>query len=263
MWELAILMLLGLLAATVSAMSGVGGGLLFVPILTLAYGFSPSGAVGTSLTVIIFTALSASFGYARQKKIYYKTGAILALMTVPGTLVGAYLTSVLPEDVLGLAFGVFLIFVAIRMVFETRIWQRKNLRNSRKCVSCEAELWKTKGKLAASVSLGFFGGLVSGLLGVGGGILLVPIMALLLRMPMHSVVATSMFTMIFTSLAGASQHWFLGNVNLVTAVLLAIGALVGAQIGAWMVKRTSPEKISLIFAVLVLVVSIQMIIKFV
>jgi len=265
MWELLLLLpLLGFLVAIVASMTGVGGGIFFVPLLTLAYEFAPSNAVGTSLTVIVFTALSASAGYARQKRIFYKTGLLLAVMTIPGSVVGAFSTSVLPGDVLGLVLGFFLVAVVIRMVSAKGVWHRKNPQlGVSKIVVYERDLFLNKKRLVIGVGLGFFGGLVSGLLGVGGGIFLVPLMALFLGISIHAAVATSMFTMIFTSLSGVAQHWSLGNVNLEYALLLAVGALVGAQIGAWICKRTSGETLSLLFAVLILVVSVQMIVKFI
>jgi|WetSurMetagenome_2_1015567.scaffolds.fasta_scaffold12578_3 uncharacterized protein len=263
MWEL-LLPLLGFLVAVVASMAGVGGGVVFVPILALGYGFLPVHAVGTSLMVIIFGSISASIGFAWQKRIFYKTGLLLALATVPGSVVGAILASELPADVLGLAFGVFLVIVAIRMLWVNGVLRKNRIKQKmRKVIEHEGDLFLNKERLVAGVGLGFFGGLASGTLGVGGGILLVPIMALILLMPMHAVVATSMFTMVFTSLSGVFQHWTMGNVDFGYALLLVVGALVGAQVGAWLCKRTSGEKLSLIFAVLVLVVSVQMIIKFI
>lgn len=263
MWEL-LLPLLGFLVAVVASMTGVGGGILFVPILTLSYGFLPVHAVGTSLTVIFFTGVSASVSFARQKRIFYKTGVLLAVATVPGSIIGSFSASVLPSDILGLIFGVFLIIVAVRMIATNGALRRKRAQHQdRKVVERERDLFLNWKRLVVGVGLGFFGGLASGLLGVGGGILLVPIMALFLFMPMHASIATSMFTMIFTSLSGVAQHWTLGNVNLEYALMLAVGAVAGAFVGAWVCKRISGEKLSWIFAVLVLVVSVQMILKFV
>jgi len=261
MWEL---FLFGFLVSIVASMTGVGGGIFFVPLLTLAYGFAPSNAVGTSLMVIVFTALSASLVFARQKRIFFKTGLLLTILTVPGALVGASLTSILSGKVLGLVFGVFLVIVAVRMVAANRVWRRNKPQiGISKAVVKEGDLFLNKRLLAIGVGLSFFGGLVSGLLGVGGGILLVPLMALFLRMPLHAAVATSMFTMVFTTFSGVAQHWTLGNVNFEYVLLLAAGALVGAQMGAWLCKRISGEKLSLVFAVIVLVVSVQMIAKFI
>jgi uncharacterized protein len=263
MWEL-LLPLLGFLIAIVSSMAGVGGGIFFVPILTLGYGFLPVHAVGTSLMVIIFGGISASLGFAWQKRIFYKTGLMLAVTTVPGSIIGAILATELPGELLGLVFGVFLVIVAVRLLMVSDVLRKnRSQKQARKVVEHENDLFLDKKRLAVGVGLGFFGGVTSGLLGVGGGILLVPIMALVLFMPMHAVVATSMFTMVFTSLSGVVQHWTLGNVNFEYALLLAVGALVGAQVGAWLCKRISGEKLGLIFAVLVLVVSVQMILKFI
>jgi uncharacterized protein len=263
MWEL-LLPLFGFLIVIVASMTGVGGGIIFVPLLTLAYGFSPAHAVGTSLMVIIFGGLSATVGFTVQKRVYFKTGVLLALATVPGSVVGAFLTTILQGAVLGLLFGVFLVVVAVRMVAANSIFRGRKLQQDNvKAVRCESDLFLNWKRLAAGTGLAFFGGLVSGLLGVGGGILLVPIMALVLLMPMHAVVATSMFAMIFTSLSGVTQHWTLGNVNLEYGLLLALGALAGAQVGAWLCKRVSAEKLRLIFGILVFVVSIQMIVKYI
>ncbi len=263
MWEL-LLPLFGFLIVILASMTGVGGGIIFVPLLTLAYGFSPAHAVGTSLMVIIFGGLSATVGFAIQKRVYFKTGVLLAIATVPGSVVGAFLTSILQGAVLGLVFGFFLVVVAVRMVAANSIFRRRKLQQDNvKFVRCESDLFLNWGRLAAGTGLAFFGGLVSGLLGVGGGVLLVPIMALVLLMPMHAVVATSMFTMIFTSLSGVAQHWILGNVNFEYGLLLALGALAGAQVGARLCRRVSAEKLRLIFGVLVLVVSVQMIVKYI
>lgn len=263
MWEL-ILPLLGFLAAIVAVMTGVGGGVFFVPLLTLAYGLVPAHAVGTSLLVIVFSGLSASLGYAKQKKIFFRTGLLLAVATVPGTVVGAFLTSILSSDVLGLIFGVFLSIVAIRIISVSKVFRKRKAEQvNLKVVESEHELFENKTRFAMGFGLSFFAGLVSSLLGIGGGVLLVPIMALVMLMPIHVVVATSMFTMIFTSLSGVAQHYTLGNIDFSYALLLAVGAIVGAQVGAWLCKRISGESLRIIFAVVLIIVSVQMIIKFI
>lgn len=263
MWEL-LLPLVGFLVAVVAVMTGVGGGVFFVPLLTLVYGFVPANAVGTSLLVIIFSGTSATFGYSRHKLVFFKTGLILALATVPGSVVGAFLTSVLSGQVLGLLFGVVLVLVGVRMAFATNLFRKKrNSGGERKVVWVESELFRARQRFLAAFGLSFFGGLASGLLGVGGGFLLVPTMSLVLLLPMHVVVATSMFTMVFTSLAGVIQHWSLGNVNFVYGLLIAVGAVVGAQVASWICKRVSGKYLQLVFAVFLIAVSVQMIVKFI
>jgi len=113
-----LLPVLGFLIGTIASMVGVGGGVFIVPLLTLVYEFSPSHAVGTSLATIVFTSLASTAHYSRQKRIYYKTGSILAISTVPGAYLGAYLTEIVQEQMLGLIFGVFVLLVALRMIFK-------------------------------------------------------------------------------------------------------------------------------------------------
>jgi uncharacterized membrane protein YfcA len=262
LWEL-LLPFVGFLVAIVAVMTGVGGGVFFVPLLTLAYGFVPANAVGTSLLVIIFSGISATIGYSRHKLVFFRTGLVLALATVPGSILGAYLTSVLSGQVLGLLFGVVLILVGVRMVLATNVLRKSIVKQEeRKVVWVESELFKDRQRFLAAFGLSFFGGLASGLLGVGGGFLLVPIMSLILLLPIHVVVATSMFTMVFTSFAGVVQHWSLGNVDFVYGLLIAVGAVVGAQVASWICKRVSGKYLQLVFAVFLIVVSVQMIIKF-
>jgi uncharacterized membrane protein YfcA len=233
-------------------------------LLTLAYGFVPAYAVGTSLLVIIFSGISATIGYSRHKLVFFKTGLILALATVPGSIFGAYLTSVLSGQVLGLLFGVALVLVGARMAVTTDLFRkRKEKQEERKVVWVESELFRDRQRFLAAFGLSFFGGLASGLLGVGGGFLLVPIMSMVLLLPMHVVVATSMFTMVFTSLAGVVQHWSLGNVNFDYGLLIAVGAVAGAQVASWISKRVSGKYLQLVFAVFLIVVSVQMIVRFI
>ena len=265
MWEL-LLPIIGFLIGTVSAMSGLGGGVFVVPLLTLFYFFAPATAVGTSLMTILFTAAAATAYYSRQKRIYYKAGLILALATVPGAVLGAYLTSVIAARTLGLIFGFFLIFVAVRMLKEGSFFKNSGSADKESAtvlLGSERELFASKPKLAVGVMLSFFAGLASGLLGVGGGLLLVPIMTLVLAMQIHVVVATSMFSMILTSAAGVAQHYTLGNINFEYALLIAAGSILGAQLGAYSSKRLSNKNLRRIFAVILIIVSLQMITRFI
>jgi len=258
-----LLPLLGFLIGTVASMVGVGGGVFIVPLLTLLYEFSPSNAVGTSLTTIIFTSLASTANYSRQKRIYYKTGLILAIATVPGAYLGAYVTSIIEERLLGLLFTVFLFFVALRMIFKLSFSRtRHSDKEKSTLVDSERSLLASRNKILLGVALSFFGGLSSGLLGIGGGSLLVPIMVLAMDIPMHITVATSMFTMIFTSTSGVIKHYSLGNINFKYALLLVLGTVFGAQLGAYTSKRISGRNLRRIFGIVLVLVSIRMILKY-
>jgi uncharacterized membrane protein YfcA len=257
-----LLPLLGFLIGTVASMVGVGGGVFIVPLLTLLYEFSPSEAVGTSLATIIFTSLASTANYSRQKRIYYKTGLILALTTVPGAFLGAYLTSIIEERLLGLIFGLFIFFIALRMIFKLS-FSRTKQSHTEKSGHSESSLFESRTKILLGVALSFFGGLSSGLLGIGGGSLLVPIMVLAMKMPMHITVATSMFTMIFTSTSGVVQHFRQGNISFMYVILLVLGTIFGAQLGAYTSKKISGGNLRTIFGIVLVIVSIRMILKYV
>ncbi len=258
-----LLPLFGFLIGTIASMVGIGGGVFIVPLLTLLYQFEPSIAVGTSLTSIIFTSIASTLNYSRQKRIYYKAGILLAITTVPGAYLGAYLTSIITSRQLGLIFGFFLIFVALRMIFSFRIFNKHVEKKEKSEVTSEMELFNSQTKLLSGIALSFFGGLASGLLGIGGGALLVPIMNLVMAIPIHFAVATSMFTMIYTSTSGVAQHYMLGNIYINYALALALGTIFGAQLGAYYSRRISRENLRRIFGIVLVIVSVRMITKFI
>ena len=132
----------------------------------------------------------------------------------------------------------------------------------------DAELIHSGKTIAFGVGLGFFGGIASGLLGVGGGTLIVPIMTFALGMPIQFATATSMFTMIFTSISAVATAsvlsvYFPSNpIDFPVALTLAAGSIIGAQVGAYTSKKISSRNLTLIFGIILLVAGVNMIIKY-
>lgn len=265
MWDL-LLTLFGFLVGIIASLAGIGGGAFIVPILTILYDFVPANAVGTSLTSIIFTAAASTINYARQKRIYYKTGLILAITTAPGAFLGARLTRIIPPNLLGLIFGFFIIFIALRMIVSLNDFRSKkaNLEEGKVqlILKSDKEVVSSERNIFLGAGLSFFGGLTSGLLGIGGGVLVVPIMVFALKMPIHNATATSMFTMIVTSISGVVEHYMANHIYFEYALLLALGTIFGAQVGAYTSKRISGKSLRRIFGIVLLFVSIQMILKY-
>ena len=255
-----LLVIFGFFIGILASMTGVGGGVFIVPILTFFYDFTPlSSATGTSLTAIIFTAIASTVNYARQKRIYYKTGLLLVVTAAPGAYIGGYIAKITQEKLLGLIFGVFLILVAIRTVFSL---VRKRSADNALSVKTDAELIRSGKIIIIGVALGFFGGFASGLLGIGGGTLIVPILTFALGMPIHLATATSMFTMIFTATSGVAEYYQAGLVNFPVALLVAAGTVVGAQVGAYTSKKISNRNLTAIFSIMLIVAGTNMIIKY-
>ncbi len=268
-FELFFLPILAFLVAVIAAMLGIGGGVFIVPalqLLPLSVDFTSQMAVGTSLTMIVFTSLSSSAGYSRQKRIDYKIGLLFATTTIPGSLAGAYIAEAISEELLVLIFALFLVYVASRMIFPFN-FGLKSLITRKECpmrrlTDSEGRVFEYHEDLVRGLPLSFFAGLSSGLLGIGGGTLMVPILHFVLCFPMHLAVATSAFTMIFTSISGVSTHFSLGNVQLEYGILLGVGAVLGAQIGAYVAKRTSSKNLRRIFGSVLVIIGLRMILEF-
>ena len=259
MWDPLLLVTFGFFIGILASMTGVGGGVFIVPILTFFYDFRVNSATGTSLTAIIFTAIASTINYARQKRIYYKTGLLLAVTAAPGAYLGGWIAKITQEQLLGLIFGAFLILVAARMIVS--LAQRKEADKTLP-VKTDAELVRSGKIIIIGVALGFFGGFASGLLGIGGGTLIVPIMAFALGMPIHLATATSMFTMIFTATSGVAEYYQAGLVNFPIALLFAAGTVVGAQVGAFTSKKISNRNLTVIFSIMLIVAGANMILKY-
>lgn len=266
-WTYLILPAAGLFIGAVAAMTGVGGGIFIVPLLTGLFGFVPQHAVGTSLMTIMFTAAAAAYSYSKQKRIFFRTGLLLAVTTVPGAFAGAYLTTVVSASLLGLVFGVFLFGISLQMILKSGgggpVSPESGGASSSPPAVADALVMKSPSKLALGLGLSFFGGLASGFLGIGGGVLGVPIMTLGMGIPIHFATATSMFTMILTSISGVSRHALAHHVHVLPALFLAAGTVIGARAGAGFSKRVSARTLRRFFGLVLLAVSLQMIARFV
>jgi uncharacterized membrane protein YfcA len=268
--EAIALVLIAFGAGVISAVIGVGGGFLVVPILVLVFGLSSHQAVGTSLVMIIFTALSSTFAYAWQRRIDYKAGLALTLGTVPGAIIGAYITKFITAKGLASLFGVFLIIVAIQMIMTsgkeeetsenpatgTRGWHRK-------LVDSRGISFEYMANMRFGVVLSFLGGFTSGFFGVGGGAVMVPVMALGVGIPIHVAVATSMFIMIFTSISGTAIHLVLGHILFEYAACLIIGIIGGTQLGALVARKLKAKTLRRVFGISLIVIGLRMALEYV
>lgn len=236
---------------TLASMIGIGGGVINTPLLLLVFWqiFNEQTAPSTSLVGAFFVAIAASITYWRQKPrpTLLKPGLMLAVLTVPGSLFGVWLRTLIEAPyVLRLIFGILLMPVALKMLFSKK--------RGNDDLETEMANWSisniTKQRWGISLFGAFIGGIAAGLLGIGGGSVIVPVLSVLMGVPMHAAVATSMFTMMFTTAAGTSYNIILGHVNLYFAVALGLGMLVGGQIGSRLGCRVNSVKLKQIFGLI-------------
>lgn len=224
---------LGLIVGAIGTFIGAGGGFVLMPILALLYPHeSPQRLASMSLAVVFFNALSGSVGYARQKRIDYRAGSLLAAATIPGAVIGALVTASLSRVVFNAILGVVIMIAALFVLISSR----RKLAPSPRTDHLPSHDFNRP--LGASLSFGI--GFISSLLGIGGGIVHVPVMVFLLRFPVHIAVATSHFVLAITALAGTLVHIAQGQFDggLRRTAALAAGVIIGAQIGARLARRS-------------------------
>ncbi|CAM3570252.1 sulfite exporter TauE/SafE family protein [Marinicrinis lubricantis] len=261
-----LLLLTGFVSAVFGSIVGLGGGIIIVPMLIyfgeymLGESISTSVAVGTSLTVLIVTALASSVSYHKQKRIDMKSAWLFFAASGPATIVGASLTDLFNPDTFELAFGIFMLLMAILLIARAYMkplniqWGIRRTFTDQKGTTYEYGY----GRVSALI-VGFFVGFVSGLFGIGGGSLFVPAMVLLFGYPPHVATATSMFVIFLSSLMGSTAHWVQGNIHLIAALLLAPGAWLGGKTGAWITMKMSSEVLLWVLRVTFVVVAFRMI----
>ena len=251
-----LLILLGAFAGFLGALLGVGGGIIVVPLLVLGFNLDTRIAVGTSLLMITFTALSGTYAYYLQRRIDWKVGTLTALLTVPGASLGAYATKFFTSRSLALIFGGVLCLIAVALL--RRSYRKSDLSRKtqisgkggwrRRLVDRTGTVFEYDARVYSALIFFFLGGVASGFLGIGGGLIVVPLLTVYVGLPMHLAVATSMLTMIFTSISGASTHILLGNVRVEYALPLILGILAGTQLGARTAKRLRSVSLERVFA---------------
>ncbi|MEW6222531.1 MAG: sulfite exporter TauE/SafE family protein [Candidatus Hadarchaeota archaeon] len=244
------LLLIGLLIATVSSMVGLAGGSFMVPMLVLVFGLSTQKAVGASLFAIMFLSISATLAYARQKKIHYKVGLMLDTLDIPGAVLGAFITTLVSSTLLAGMFGALLLSIVIYMFL---------IKNSKTEGSSDRKYCRMSTRILTYCLLGsLMSGVVSGLFGIGGGVIDEMVLILMLGMSIHLSAGTAMFGMAITTVAAVVPHWFLGNIALGYAVPLATGCVVGGQIGPYISKRTRASTLRKILATIFIVIGVRM-----
>jgi len=232
---------LGIGIGTIAGILGVGGGFLIVPTLVLL-GEPIHLAIGTSLACIVLSALSASLTHIKRGAVLYRVVILKEAFSIPSAILGAYLSSKLPGKELRLIFAVLLLYLAYTMA-----------RGSK-----SAQVRSNTIRYSLVPVVGIISGFVSGLLGISGGVLNVPLFHVLIGIPMRYAVGTSSLSLFFTALAGAIEHYRLGQVDVHSALLLAPGLIIGGRIGALTAHRVHPSLLRKAFAGVLLLVAIKM-----
>lgn len=272
-----LIVALGALVGFISGMFGIGGGFLMTPMLVFL-GIPPAVAVSSMANHVAASSMSSVIAYSRKRAVDLRMGAVLATGGILGALGGVELFRLLrllgqTDLVVSLSYLLFLSVIGGLMLFESLgqiLRRRRGLaptppRDRRPIwlYGLPLKMRFPRSRLYISVIppllLGAFVGLLSAIMGVGGGFILVPAMVYILRMPASMVVGTSLLQIIITTaLTGVLQAGRNQTVDIVLATLLLLGGIIGAQFGARASSRFRAEELRAILALIVLLVGLRM-----
>ncbi|MBA8815375.1 hypothetical protein FHX48_000427 [Microbacterium halimionae] len=234
----------GLLAGLLSGLFGVGGGTVIVPLLVLFLKFDQRLAAGTSLAAIVPTATVGVISYAVHGSVAWIPALILAAGAVVGAQIGTWLLPRVSQVALRWAFVGFLavVIVSLFIIIPSR----------------EAELVLTVGTIFGLIALGVITGIVAGLIGVGGGVIVVPALMLLFGTSDLIAKGTSLLMMIPTAISGTIGNARRRNVDLLAAVLVGVAACTTTAVGAWLATLMTPTVANVLFAAFLIFIASQM-----
>ena len=241
-----ILGVIGVIGGILSGLVGVGGGIVFVPGLVYAAGWEIKEAVAASLVIIVFSALSGTLRNARSEDpVDWRVAGLLSLTVAPSSLIGVFISRVSPEIVVKVAFAVLLLVLAYPTVRG-----RGEYDEDRKDIP-----------LPLVFLAGIFIGSLSGLVGVGGGVMMVPLMVLGMGLTTKGAVSTSLAVVMFTGLVGAAGYvatGFRDPQDLLSLPPLIVGSMVGAPLGVRLRDRLPSGAIRVIFGGFMVIVALRL-----
>ncbi|MBN1344571.1 MAG: sulfite exporter TauE/SafE family protein [Phycisphaerae bacterium] len=252
---------LGFVVGAYGTLIGAGGGFILVPLLLLFYPHaSPEVITSISLAVVFFNAFSGSVAYARMRRIHYKAGLLFAAATIPGAILGALTTSLIPRRAFDAILGILLIAAAAYLLLHPGRTQRANGEGFDEVTAAPGTI-QFNAYLGAGLSAVV--GYLSSLLGIGGGGIHVTGMVELLRFPVHVATATSHFVLAIMALTGTIVHVVTGTFHhgVHRAVALSIGVVLGAQVGAMLSNRLKGVWIIRSLAAVLIVVAIRVLVQ--
>ena len=237
------LLLLGFAAGIIGSMIGLGGGFVIVPILTF-FGFAPPLAASDSLFAAFSNAVASTASYAKQKRIEYSLGLKLGLLSIPGTILGAYISDEITSSLFKILFGIVLLASSV-YIFSKRKLEPKTYTLSKQV-------------MVLAIGASFFAGIISSLFGIGGGVVFVPLMVIAIGLSMKMAAPTSQFILLFASASGMIAHALLGHPDFYQSLFLSIGAFIGGLVGSRLSLKIEEKKLRIIVTIVLVITAIKL-----
>lgn len=265
-----IIVLVGaFLAGLVGSLTGLGGGVIIIPLLTLGLGVDIHYAIGASIISVIATSSGSAAAYVKEGITNVRIGMFLEIATTMSAIVGVVIATYIKADYIIVIFGLILLFSAFMML------KKKVDHSNNEKTSVLANYFKLNGSypteggvkqyavhhVVGGFAMMFVAGTLSGLLGIGSGALKVIGMDNIMKIPFKVSTTTSNFMIGVTAAASALVYLHKGQIDPAIAMPVTIGVITGATLGAKILIRTKTDKLKIVFAIVVTFLALQMIYK--
>jgi uncharacterized membrane protein YfcA len=256
-------------AGILGALTGLGGGIIIVPLLTLGFGIDLRYAIGASLISVIATSSGAAAAYVREGYTNVRIGMLLEIGTTIGAVIGAYLAGMIPTNIIAIVFAIVLMFTAYRSTRPApstlSVGPGDPLAYKLRLNSTYPDKLGKQPYFVHSVGTGIsimtVAGALSGLLGIGSGIIKVVAMDQAMRLPFKVSTTTSNFMIGVTAAASAGVYLHRGYIAPGVVLPVMLGVLAGATLGAKVLNRAHTGTLRTVFTIVVVIVAIQMLMK--
>lgn len=253
------LVILGIVAGMLSGMFGIGGGAVIVPALIVFFSFELHEAVGTSLAVLVWpVSLFAVLAYYRAKMLKISLAALIAFGLIFGAIAGAQLALSLPGDTLRRIYGAFLLYVGWRFIEPRKLIaeQRGHPLPPVEQVPELQAVWYV------IVGIGLVAGVASGLFGIGGGLVIVPILVELLHYDQKRAVGTSLAALLPpVSLGAVISYYDAGKIDVEVALLIGVGLIFGAFAGARIALGLPSSTVKKLYGIFLIIMGLRFILQ--
>tara|TARA_B100000029_G_scaffold508496_1_gene595506 strand:+ start:25808 stop:26647 length:840 start_codon:yes stop_codon:yes gene_type:complete len=256
------------IAGIIGSLLGLGGGIILVPALTILFDLPIHQAIGVSFIGVLVNSSSSSIVYIKNRITDLRLSSILELGAVTGSIIGAYTALQIDSSILSVIFGIVLGYIAINMYVKSRKNSENNNIESKSNDERKYFDESTNEIITYSVKrekegtiISVIGGIFSGLLGLGGGAIFVPIMNRIMNIPIKVAIATSSFMIGVTSLVGALIFFNNGLIDVTLVSPIILGIFFGAQIGSRINKVIDKQILTNIFCIVLIYIALRMIIN--
>jgi len=250
-------------ASSIGGLLGIGGGILMVPLFVLLVKMKIQQAVAISLFTIIGLSMLVSSKHIKSKALNLPLGFTLELATTLGAILGSFVALNINHRLLTLLFSIFLVFVVFLMLKGKGkdTFNKESGKYSYFDPQLGREVFYNIENMGFAYPISFIAGISSGMFGIGGGVLKVPILAKVCKLPMKVASATSSFMIGITASASAYVYFKHGSLNPLYAFISLIGAYIGAKVGVYLHSKLKNEDLKKVFAFMLLIIALEMFLR--